>query len=197
MRKHEHDTATLLYGLPNAEALYATPVMCYEHTIEGTHLDSDPVVPTVIEVWSTVPAVAHFPEAERITEWVANHAGEMGEVDEWWYEQVDAAATMPMVIDAAERLVEEMASMVNRRMAHTLVDRLTLTWVDEEPHLDGRPLYSSPADLAEATHALPSAVERPSVAAVHRWLVAHEHGIPVMLAGAAIALLGLVAILGG
>lgn len=180
MRKHTHDTATLLYGLPDAEALYATPALALKAA------DLIPPGPHVLEVWSTVPAVAHFPEPERITEWLAEHAGEMGEVDEWWYEQAADAAVMPTVLDAAEALVAEMASMVNRRMAHTIVDRLDITYTPSGAVLvDGVPL------------GLVEALSEPEVAArrtVGEWMAAHERLVVRLLAAAGIAVLGLAAI---
>lgn len=186
--------AARLYGLPWAEALYATPGMCYRHS----DIEAMRPGPVVIEVWSIVDPHEHLPKPETILNDIAEWVAENGMTDEGFSEQVDHAVTTPLVTFAAEALVDAILVHVNRRMADNIVDRLTVTWTPSGmPLLDGVPLRV--ADLLtkgieETTHALPVAPERP------RWrtrladtLKRHEARIPTVLVALGLAVLAVAA----
>lgn len=181
--------AVRLYGLPFAEALYATPGMAYRHS--GVE-DMRPG-PVVIEEWSVVDPREHMPTPETILSSIAEWVAEEGMVDEDFSEQVDHATTTEAAIAAAEALVDTLLVFVNRRMAKDIVERHTVTWTPSgTPLLDGEPMGGR---RPEPTHVLPSPAPRSRwltrlAGALTRW----ERRIPPLLVALGLAIVTLAAL---
>lgn len=184
-----HIVPARLFGLPWAEALYATPGMCYRHS----GMEDMRPGPVVIEEWSVVDPHSHLPEPEHILSYIAEWVADNGEVDEGFDEQVQHATSTAAAVAAAEALVDTILVFVNRRMAKDIVERHTVTWTPSGvPLLDGEPMGGR---RPEATHALP--VGRPRsrwltrlAGALTRW----ERRIPPLLVALGLAVLTVAAL---
>lgn len=126
--------AERLFGLPGAEQLHREPAEVWESDIEP-HLDEYDQDAWDIEEWTVSAARTHLPSAERVIDWILSTL----DVYEYGYDAFDNASRESEV----ESMLEAWASRVTYRMADTLVATHHLTLVDEQPFLDGEPLYVS------------------------------------------------------
>lgn len=124
-----------LFGLPGAEQLHREPAEVWESDIEP-HLDEYDQEAWDIEEWTVSAARTHLPSAERVIDWILST---FDDVDEYGYDAFDNASRESE--SEVESMLEAWASRVTYRMAHTLVATHRLTLVDEQPFLDGEPLY--------------------------------------------------------
>lgn len=130
-----------LFGVPYAEDLHDNPAAVYELQIEP-YTDGHDRRPVVVEEWTVYPPKHHLRRAADIVDWLLECAAEDGEVTEGWSEAIDRHDRDPDVLAAAEALLDVLASKVRYRMADRKVAEHTITWgADDEPLLDGRPLY--------------------------------------------------------
>jgi hypothetical protein len=139
----EHDGERRLYGTVGAETLWFSPAEVYENDIAPWLTEIPPTEHPrrEIEEHDTYPGQEHLPSADSLLDWVAEWAGEYGELDETGSERFGDATSADDVKVAAQALIDLIASKVDYRMAKDHLRSLWLTWDAEgHPLLDGERL---------------------------------------------------------
>jgi hypothetical protein len=135
--------------LPRAEELHIDPADVVQQWLD----DTDPDVETrfVIEEWSVHPPSYHLPSRDTLLERICEEAydNEWGEDNEEW----EAAAREPDVKNAAQTLLDLIASKVSYRMADKHLRDLQVTPSDDpdNPLLDGVPTWSPSPERKDTT----------------------------------------------
>ncbi|MCW2957167.1 MAG: hypothetical protein JWO69_2036 [Thermoleophilia bacterium] len=137
-----------LYGVQHAETLWDDIGSVYEQQIEP-YRDEDNREPVIVEEWTVHPPRYHLPDVYRVVEWLVETAADQGELDWDGAERLEKNADHPSVRDAAEALLDAMATRLNYRMADRRVAEHVISWTaNGEPCADGFPLYR-PSQKAE------------------------------------------------
>lgn len=136
-----------LYGTRGAETMHVDPASVYESEIEPWR--DDPLTPgkrVEIEEWDVHPPQDHMPGAATLLDWLSEWTAENGEVDEYY--DLDDVIKMDGVKQAAQFLLDYIATKVNYRMARTQLRSLWVTWDEHgQPLLDGEPMYVKSAHI--------------------------------------------------
>ena len=133
-----------LWGPEGAEQLELDPASAYE-SYEFAFIN-DENEPRIMEEWTCTP-LGEFvrPNVEELVEVVVEGLGDDLVLEDAWesIEQLHLERDAE-VIAAFEMAVAVLRSKLNTngyRMADKLVAKHTITWVDEEPYMDGEPMY--------------------------------------------------------
>lgn len=136
-----------LYGLPEAERLWSDPGQVWESEIEPWFTEGDG--PWTIEEFTVHPPIYHAPDADLITERIAEQATDGGELDEAAGDQWYAASEHSAVLAAAEALRQAFAAQITYRMANEKVGTHTLALgADGVWLLDGEPMIVPTTEAA-------------------------------------------------
>lgn len=106
----QRENGQRLYGPPMAETLYLDLDEAWDAT------DGDEV-----EEHTVHPPRHHLPDAARVAEWIAEWAGENGELDEYGAEDFEDACMGPGGLAAVEACLDAIAALTNYRMADKVV----------------------------------------------------------------------------
>lgn len=123
-----------LYGLPDAEWLEDDISTVWETYLDG---DDEYDGPWIVEEWSTHPPSYHLPSARRVIDHIEEWAADNEVTCEGDYFNL----TDTDILTAAQNLLDVIASKVTWRQSNELIATHTITLVDDEPHVDGEPMY--------------------------------------------------------
>lgn len=123
-----------LYGLTGAEELWFDPADAVQNYIDSRYEDGP--LDLTIEEWSVHPPRYHLPTVPTLLEWLDDWVADNGEVgDECEFEHTDAISA------AADALLDTIASTIRWRMADTKLRDLHVTGTEDDPLIDGQPVF--------------------------------------------------------
>lgn len=129
-----------LYGLPHAEEVFDDIATVWENEIEP-YADDHDTRAWVIEEWTVRDPIDTVTKAEWILELIAEHIGDTADITEDAYDDLERAVKHEDVVAACESMRQAIAKHIRYHMADKRVATHTLTVVDSEPLIDGKPLY--------------------------------------------------------
>jgi hypothetical protein len=128
-----------LYGEPGAEYLYDDPATVWESEIDPhREYAADLVDEWIIEEWTVKPVDVCVPSAVSIVEYVAEMTADDLEATE---DPLPNITRNQAALAAAEALRAVFVGQVTWFSADKRVGERVVTIVDDEPHLDGEPMY--------------------------------------------------------
>lgn len=141
-----------LYGLPGAERLHDDIASVYELELDGMFDDGhdERNGPWVVEEWTVQDSLHQVPLACDIIERLAEQFSENGMYED---DPLPNIHLDPEALALAEALRVYVAKKANFHWADKKVGEHAITMVDDEPYLNGEPLYHSAGETRTPKYA--------------------------------------------